>query len=945
MRPRVLLSLSLLVLTIALLAPQASLAQYDISTVAGGGPTGLTAVKSSIGSPLSVGRDSFGNTYVLDFYSNRVFKVDTSNNLTVAAGNGAVGYSGDGGPATSAALNGPEGIFVDAAGDIFIADTGNSVIREVTASTGNITTVAGNGTACSDSTSSCGDGGVATAAELADPFGVFVDASGNIFIADTSDERIRKVVSGTIQTVAGNGAFCQDPTTPCGDGAAATGAQLDFPEGVFVDANGNIFIADTDNNRIRVVNPSAAPVMIAGVTIPAAAIATVAGAYYNSEGGTGGDCKTTPDGGLATAAYICQPGNVFVDSPEDIFIADTGNEVVREVVASTIQTVAGIPGTAGFSPDGTLAKSANLDEPNDIFVDTAGDIFIVDTGNAVVREVTASTGDIATVIGNNFESYAGDGGAAIDAQLNYPGGVFVDGSGNIFIADTINSVIREVAAASGDIQTMAGDGSVCASATAPPPVCGNDGLALSAQLNNPSGLFVDASGNIFIADTEDNLIRVVNTGAAAITVATVPVGPGEIATVAGNGTQGYAGDGAAAISAELNAPFGVFVDPSGNIFIADTSNNVIREVTATTGAITTVAGNGTNCAQPTNPCGDGGAAISAQLSFPTNVFVDSAQNIYIGDKGDNRIRAVNTSTQPATVASIVIPPGDIATVAGTGARGYAGDGAAATSALLNAPYGVFVDSSGDIFLSDPENFVVREVVASTGFIATVAGNNIQGFSGDTGSSTAAELNWPTSIFGDASGNLYVADTDNSRIRKLVVAATTAPPSAPAPAPQTASPGGTATYSIRLSANTGNPKYPITLSCLQSSLPSGATCSFSPATITPGPAPVPFTLTVSVPTSSAVLEKAGKSRPELLFAFASLPLVGILFAISDRRNKQCRWWWLAGLFVVVVLLNACGGGSSGSGSSTGGTQYSVQIRGTTTAQPTPVTITTATLTVQ
>jgi len=1098
-------------LALILFAPQLLLAQYAISTVAGGGPNNLAALNASIGYPGSVVRDTAGDIYIADSYSSYIFKVDTTGTLTVVAGNGTHGYSGDGGPATSAALNAPEGVFVDAGGNIFIADTDNSVIREVTASNGHITTVAGNGVA-----GYSGDGGPATSAQLYDPFGVFVDVSGDIFIADTDNAVIRKIAAGSIQTVAGNATICADPTTPCGDGGAATSAQLDLPEGVFVDSAGNIFIADTDNSRIRVVNTGAVQITIAGVVIPAGDIQTVAGTYYQAEGGTA--CQFTGDNGPALSAHLCAPTGVFVDASENIFIADWGNSAIREIAASgvNITTVAGILGTFGYSGNGGPATIADLNYPSGITVDSSGDIFIADTDNFVIREVTA--GNIATIIGNNFLAYSGDGGTAVTAELNYPAGVSVDSSNNIFIADSVNSVIRKVVAASGDIQTVVGTGTSCA----PPPTsaCGDGGLATSAQLNNPYGVALDASGNIFIADTEDNRIRVVNTGSAAITYWGITIQPGNIATVAGTGTPGYAGDGAAAASAELSSPFGVFVDSAENIFIADTDNHRIREVAASSGVINTVAGNGTQCSQPNAACGDGGTAISAQLAFPIGVFVDLSENIYIADTGDNRIREVTASN------------GDINTVAGTGIPGYSGDGAAATSALLDAPDDVFVDTSGDIFITDTGNNVVREVVAATSFIQTVAGNNTAGFSGDDGQATSAALNTPSALFGNPAGSsLFVADTQNSRIRELVASifvtvtpnpvsvvqnalqqftatvtgtsdtsvtwqvngvvggnstvgtistaglfqapqtvptpatvtitaisaadgttsgsaqativnssstvtvtvssggasqvyttttqqftatvtgstntavnwyvegapggnATvgtisasglyTAPAAVPSPAtvvimavsqadssaigtasvmivtepsatqppPQTTSPGGTATYSLSLKANTGAPGQPITLSCLQSSLPPSATCGFfsssgSPiTTVTPGAQAVPFSLTITVPSSSASLEKQNDKpngmRPQLFFAF--VPLSGILFAGVGLGNRRRRWLLLAGLCVFLLLLNACGGGNSGSGTR-GPVTYNVKVQGATAAQPNPVTITTAVLTVQ
>jgi hypothetical protein len=1111
-------------LALVLFTPLVSRAQYAISTVAGGGPNNLTALKASIGYPGSIAFDAAGNAFIADSYSSHIFKVDTTGTLTVVAGNGTHGYSGDGGPATSAALGmfGPEGVAVDGSGNIFIADTDNSVIREVTASNGNISTVAG---AYYQPDTQClysGDGGPATRAKLCDPYGIFIDSTGNIFIADTDNAAIRVVNTGnvaitlagvviqpgTIQTVAGTGTNGYS-----GDGGTATSAQADLPEGLFVDASKNIFIADTDNNRIRVVNTGTSPITVATIVIPPSDIQSVAG------NGTAG---YTGDGGAATSAELNIPNGVFVDSAEDIYIADTDNSVIREVTASSgdIATVAG-DGTAGYSGDGGAATSAELDSPSNIFVDSAGDIFIADTDNFVIREVVASSGDIQTNIGNNTLAYSGDGGIAVNAELNAPGGVSIDGSGDIFIADTVSSAVRVVNTGTapitiagvliqpGDIQTVAGNGTDCSDPTTP---CGDGGTAISAQLNNPSGLFLDASGNVFIADTGDNRIRVANTGTAPITIATVVIQPGDIQTVAGNGTAGYTGDGGAATSAERGGPFGVFADSAGNIFIADTGNSVIREVTASSGIITTVAGNGTACAPATAACGDGGIATSAMLSFPAGIFVDVSDDIFVADTFDNRIREVTAST------------GIIITVAGTGETGYAGDGAAASIALLDSPYGLFVDTAGDIFIADTENFVIREVVAATGNIQTVAGNNTAGFSGDGGQSTSAQLNAPSGLFGNAAGNLWVADTDNSRIRALVptifvtvtpnpvnVAVTdqqqftamvtgtgntsvtwqvngvaggnstvgtvsstglfqapatiptpatvtvtaistadgttsgsaqativaaggavkvtvgsnppvsevytgtmqafnatvtgttntavtwqvngvtggnatfgtvstsglyTAPgavpspatvavkaisqaqssasnavsilvvtePSAAEPAPQTTSPGGAVKYSLLLNANTGDPKHPIKLACLTSSLPVGATCTFSPSPITPAALAVPFTLTINVPSGSAFLEKPSGMRLQLYFAF--VPLAGILFAGAGRRNRQRRWLWLVLLFGLMILLNACGGGGSNTTSMNPllGT-YNVQVQGTTSAQPNAVTITTAGLTVQ
>jgi trimeric autotransporter adhesin len=343
-----------------------------------------------------------------------------------------------------------------------------------------------------------------------------------------------------------------------------------------------------------------------------------------------------------------------------------------------INTVAG-DGSQGFSGDSGAATSAELSNPNGVAIDSSGNIYIADTANSRVRKVTASTGDISTVAGNGTAGYTGDGYAATSAELYNVIAVAVDGSGNIYIVDGVDSVVRKVTASTGIISTIAGGGSspFCLAAT---DSVGDGCGATSASLANPEGVTLDSSGNLYIADLSDFRVRMV----AAST--------GVISTVAGNVSQGYSGDGFAATSAKLNAPNGVAVDSSGNIYIADINNDVVREVLASTGVISTVAGNGV-----LGYSGDGGAATSAKLQYPTAVAVDSSGNIYIADSWNDRIREVSAST------------GDIATVAGDGSYGYSGDGGAATSATLSRASGVSLDSSGNIYIGDTGNNVVRAV--------------------------------------------------------------------------------------------------------------------------------------------------------------------------------------------------------------------------------------------
>jgi hypothetical protein len=385
-----------------------------------------------------------------------------------------------------------------------------------------IWTIAGTGTACSPATAACGDGAAATSANLSAPLGVAVDAAGNVYIADRGLNRIRKLTPrGTIATIAGNGTACSASTAACGDGGTAASANLNGPFGVAVDGAGNVYIADSSDNRIR------------------------------------------------------------------------------EVSGGTITTIAG---------NGTACSPA-----------------------------TAA---------------CGDGGTATSANLNAPLGVAVDGAGNVYIGDSSDHRIREVSG--GTITTIAGNGTACSASTA---ACGDGAAATSANLNEPSGVAVDGAGNVYIVDGFDHRIR--------------EIASGMITTIAGNGTAcspstAACGDGAAATSANLSFPTGVAVDGAGNVYIADSVDHRIRRVSG--GTITTIAGNGTACSPPTAACGDGGAATSANLNIPAGVAVDGAGNVYVADDSDNRIRWL-AGPQAG-------PPGASGTTGAAGPTGASGGGGA-----------------------------------------------------------------------------------------------------------------------------------------------------------------------------------------------------------------------------------------------------------------------------
>jgi RHS repeat-associated protein len=334
------------------------------------------------------------------------------------------------------------------------------------------------------------------------------------------------------------------------------------------------------------------------------------------------------------------------------------------------------------------------------------------------------------VAGNGTAGFAGDGGAATSAELYGPNGVAFDTAGNMYIGDSYNNRIRKVTPA-GLISTVAGNGTYGYT---------GDGQAATSAAVAPRGIAVDGSGNIYFADLNHNVIR-------EVTAST-----GIISTVAGNGTAGFAGDGGAATSAELANPFAVAIN-GGNLYIADSTNNRIREVSAS-GTISTVAGNGTG-----GFAGDGGAATSAELYNPVGMAFDSAGNLYIADQYTSHIRKVT-------------PSGTISTVAGGGMNGFIGDGGPATSAALRWPMGVAVDASGNIYIADNINRRVRKVTASTGYISTIAGNGTQGYSGDGGAATSAELSGPAGLAVDTLGNVYFADGPNARIRAVSLITTT-----------------------------------------------------------------------------------------------------------------------------------------------------------------------------
>lgn len=660
---------------------------------------------------------------------------------TVIAGNGSKGPAGDGGPAVAGQLGGsgsgigPQGIALAPDGDVLVADTGSSRIRRVDAADGTLSTAAGTGIFGPN-----GDGGPATEARLAAPYATLALADGTILIADTSGNRVRRVdpATGTITTIAGTGMFGST-----GDGGPATEARLAGPRGLALAGDGDLLIADTAGNRVRRVDSETQTITT-----------------YAGSGATSGDIG---DGGAATAARLNRPAGLAVDAAGDLFIADRDNHRIRRVSATdgTISTAAGT-GTAGFSGDGDQATAAQLASPAAVAVG-GGRLFVADTGNRRVRAV-GPDGTISTVAGNGTFGFRGDGGPAAKSQIFSPFGVTVGPDGDTYVADTVNHRIRRVDAETGAISTVAGSGTQCPPAGQPPgaptPACGDGGPATEAQLSRPFDVAVDPDGNVLFID--NNLRRVRRVDATS----------GQIDTIAGTGQAGFV-DGPGA-SAQFNEPQGLGIDPAGTrLLVAEPANNRLREVDLTSAAFTvsTLAGSGAECADPETPCGDGGPALTAQLTDPVDAAFLPDGGVVVADPSTRRVRRI-------------APDGTIERFAGTGETGAGGDGGPARDARFRGPRGLAVAPDGDVLVTDPFDHRVRRIDAATGTIAAWAGAGRPGsFAGDGAPAEQAKLNEPWSAAVSADGSVLIADRANNRVRRVAP-----PPADPGPGEITP-PGG------------------------------------------------------------------------------------------------------------------------------------------------------------
>jgi uncharacterized protein (TIGR03437 family) len=624
---------------------------------AGFGGDGGPAVLAALNYPSGLAADSAGNLYIADSLNARVRRVSPQGVITTIAGVGVEGSSGDGGPAAQAQLGSPDGLCLDSAGNLYIADPDQNRVRRVTPD-GVIFTFAGDGVS-----GFSGDGASAIVAHLNSPVALTADRAGNIYIADQANGRIRRVSpTGIITTVAGSGQYGFS-----GDGGSALKASFADPFGLALDSAGNLYIADFTNHALRRVDLAGRVTTIAGQGAsfnfsdgsPAGAAAMFGVADVLADGSSGlltleftgrrisriqadggiarfaGVPLAAPwgDGGPAASAVLLDPRGSAFDAAGNLFVADPGDHRLRKIYNGVISSVAG-----------TGVPSADLSDPSSVAVDTSGNLFFSD--DARVGLLSAG-GSLSTVAGRDAAGFAGDGGPASKALMSTPQGLASDSTGNLYIADTDNFRVRRMDAAD-NIDTIAGTGVQGST--------GDGGRALEAKLTAPVAVAVDAAGSVYIADIGANRVRKISPS-------------GVITTVAGDGQAADKGDGGLGTAASLAHPASVAVDGAGNLYIATTAR--IRRIDRK-GVIDTVAGTGA-----TGFGGDGDLAALAQLSQPTGLAIDASGAVFFSDEANARIRRLGPAqVTPAGVLNAAsslqgaVAPGEfvniIAALAGAG---------------------------------------------------------------------------------------------------------------------------------------------------------------------------------------------------------------------------------------------------------------------------------------
>ncbi len=623
---------------------------------------------------------------------------------------GIPGYGSADGSGSAARFNDPEGVAVDTAGNLYVADTYNNTLRKMTLVGTNwiVTTLAGvaGNTGAAD--------GAGSAASFNGPLGLTVDSSGNLYVADTGNNTIRKATQvGTNWVVTTLAGMAGNTGGADGTGGAAS---FDNPADVAVDTAGNLYVADAGNNTIRKVRP-------VGTNWVVTTLAGLAGSTGSADG-------------TGSAASFNYPEGVAADSAGYLYVTDTGNNTIRKVTPVgtnwVVTTLAGLVGSSG-SADGT-GKAATFNYPAGLGVDAAGNLYVADEDNYTIRKVApAGTNWVVTTLAGLVGSSGSADGTGKAATFNYPTDVTVDGAGNLYLADSVNNSIRKLTPAGTNwvATTLAGESGSKAV----------DGTGTAARFNYPSDVAVDSSGNLYVTDTDNNTIRKVTA------VGTNWV----VTTIAGLAGSAGSADGTNSV-ARFSNPVGLAIDEAGSLYVADAANNTIRKVTpvGTNWVVTTLAGTSGSAGSAD------GTGNAASFSYPADVALDSAGNLYIADEGNNEIRKV------APVGTNWV----VTTLAGSGGMGGGADGTG-RAAQFNEPYGLTVDSAGNLYVADYSNDAIRKVapVGTNWIVTTLAG--VAGVAGSAdGAGSAARFNGPNGVAVDGAGSLYVADYNNHAIRKV-----------------------------------------------------------------------------------------------------------------------------------------------------------------------------------
>ena len=675
-----------------------------VSTLAGStqGYTDGTGTSAKFDSPTGVAVDGAGNVYVADQVNHRIRKITTSGVVSTLAGSTQGNTDGTG---TSAKFYYPYGVAVDGAGNVYVADQYNHRIRKITAS-GVVSTLAGSTQGYTD--------GTGTSAKFSSPTGVAVDGAGNVYVADYVNHRIRKITtSGVVSTLAGSTYGYTDGT--------GTSAHFNYPIGVAVDGDGNVYVGDDNNHRIRKIGQatcttpttpslSASPDSICNgnsSTLTVSGSKNAASTWKVYSGGCGTGLVDSITGtGTTLSVSPTSTTNYYVREEGCVTAGSCGTTVVT-VTAASYNTITVTVCDTYTSPSGRHTWFGT-----GIYKDTIPNAAGCDSILTINLTVIATPIVTVSTLAGSTQGYTD--GTGTSAQFDLPAGVAVDGAGNVYVADEYNHRIRKITA-SGVVSTLAGSTQGY-----------TDGTGTSAQFSYPTGVAVDGAGNVYVADQSNHRIRKITTS-------------GVVSTLAGS-ASGYT-DGTGT-SAKFAYPTGVAVDGAGNVYVADRYNQRIRKITAS-GVVSTLAGSTQGNAD--------GTGTSASFDNPSGVAVDGAGNVYVADRSNHRIRKITTS-------------GVVSTLAGS-TYGYT-DGTG-TSAQFSYPYGVAVDGAGNVYVADLYNHRIRKITAS-GVVSTLAGNGTYGYTDGTG--TSAQFSYPTGIAVDGAGNVYVGDYVNHRIRKITLSA-------------------------------------------------------------------------------------------------------------------------------------------------------------------------------